>query len=80
MRPAELTNLSDQELETKLKETKEELFNLRFQLATGQLDNPMRVRDVRKDIARIKTIIRQRELQAEAESEAEAEAAEKAAS
>ncbi|HAA64844.1 MAG TPA: 50S ribosomal protein L29, partial [Thermoanaerobacter sp.] len=41
---------------------KAELFNLRFQLATGQLDNPMRIRDVRKTIARIKTILREREL------------------
>jgi large subunit ribosomal protein L29 len=41
---------------------KEELFNLRFQLATGQLDNPMRISAVRKDIARVKTIIREREL------------------
>ncbi|MDD3897811.1 MAG: 50S ribosomal protein L29, partial [Syntrophomonadaceae bacterium] len=41
---------------------KEELFNLRFQLATGQLDNPMRIRDVRKNIARCKTVLRQREI------------------
>ncbi|RSL28708.1 50S ribosomal protein L29, partial [Salibacterium salarium] len=41
---------------------KEELFNLRFQLATGQLDNPARIRNVRKDIARAKTVLREREL------------------
>jgi large subunit ribosomal protein L29 len=43
-------------------ELKTELFNLRFQLATGQLDNPMQIKRVRKDIARVKTIIREREL------------------
>jgi large subunit ribosomal protein L29 len=54
--------LSTVEIETKVNELKEELFNLRFQLATGQLDNPMRIREVRKDIARAKTILREREL------------------
>lgn len=53
---------SSQELEQELAELKGELFNLRFQLATGQLENPMRVREVRKSIARIKTILREREL------------------
>lgn len=50
------------ELDRKLGDLKEELFNLRFQAATGQLDNPMRIREVRKDIARVKTIMREREL------------------
>jgi len=62
MKAKEMRNLSGSELEQKLAELKEELFNLRFQLATGQLDNPMRIRDVRRDIARVKTIIREREL------------------
>lgn len=46
----------------RLKESKEELFNLRFQMATGQLDNPMRLRAVRRDIARVRTVMREREL------------------
>lgn len=58
----ELRNLDDAELVAKLKEAKEELFNLRFQGATGQLENHGRLRAVRKDIARIYTIMREREL------------------
>ena len=58
----ELRNLDDAELTTKLREAKEELFNLRFQVATGQLENHGRLRAVRKDIARIYTILREREL------------------
>ena len=58
----ELRNLSDDELLARLKECKEELFNLRFQGATGQLENHGRLRAVRKDIARIYTILREREL------------------
>jgi len=54
--------LTDDELNRKVSDYKEELFNLRFQLATGQLDNPMRIRDVRKNIARCKTVLRQREI------------------
>ncbi|TAM91749.1 MAG: 50S ribosomal protein L29 [Jatrophihabitans sp.] len=61
-RNAELRELHDDELETKLREAKEELFNLRFQMATGQLDNNRRLRDVRHDIARIYTILHEREL------------------
>lgn len=64
MKVREIRELSNQELQQKLKDLKEELFNLRFQLATGQLDNPMRIREVRKTIARVKTIIRERELKA----------------
>ena len=52
------------ELDTKLEDLKEELFNLRFQMATGQCENPMKIRDVKKSIARIKTIQRERELKA----------------
>jgi large subunit ribosomal protein L29 len=59
---AELRELHDDELETRLREAKEELFNLRFQMATGQLDNNRRLRTVRHDIARIYTILREREL------------------
>jgi large subunit ribosomal protein L29 len=58
----ELRNLDDAELSSKLREAKEELFNLRFQGATGQLENHGRLRAVRKDIARIYTILREREL------------------
>lgn len=57
-----LRELTTQELNSKLNDFKAELFNLRFQLATGQLDNPMRIKSVRKDIARIKTIVREREI------------------
>jgi large subunit ribosomal protein L29 len=59
---SELRELHDDELETRLREAKEELFNLRFQMATGQLDNNRRLRTVRHDIARIYTILREREL------------------
>jgi large subunit ribosomal protein L29 len=58
----ELRELHDEELETRLREAKEELFNLRFQMATGQLDNNRRLRTVKHDIARIYTILREREL------------------
>ena len=59
---AELRGISDAELLTRLREAKEELFNLRFQMATGQLDNNRRLRTVRHEIARIYTILREREL------------------
>jgi len=60
--PAELRELADDELVLRLREAKEELFNLRFQVATGQLDNNRRLQTVRRDIARIYTIMREREL------------------
>ncbi|HLS91126.1 MAG TPA: 50S ribosomal protein L29 [Limnochordia bacterium] len=63
MKARELRELTDDELGRKLADLKEELFNLRFQAATGQLDNPMRMKAVKKDIARVKTIMRERELQ-----------------
>jgi large subunit ribosomal protein L29 len=66
---AELRDLDPESLEQRLAETKEELFNLRFQDATGQLDNYKRLRELRKDIARIKTEIRGRELSGEAGEE-----------
>jgi large subunit ribosomal protein L29 len=59
---APLRSLQDDELVTKLREAKEELFNLRFQAATGQLESHGRLKAVRKDIARIYTIMREREL------------------
>ena len=62
MKAKKVRELTDDELNRKVSDYKEELFNLRFQLATGQLDNPMRIRDVRKNIARCKTVLRQREL------------------
>lgn len=62
MKANELRNLTTAEIEQKVASYKEELFNLRFQLATGQLDNPTRIREVRKEIARAKTILREREL------------------
>ncbi|QAT50844.1 50S ribosomal protein L29 [Caproiciproducens sp. NJN-50] len=62
MKPAEVRQLSAEELESKLKDLKAELFNLRFQLTINQLDNPMRIKAVKKDIARIKTVLRENEL------------------
>ena len=64
MKTTEIRELSAAELATKLADLKEELFNLRFQMATGQCENPMKIRDVKKSIARIKTIQRERELKA----------------
>ena len=61
-KPADLRGLQDEELMDKLREAKEELFNLRFQAATGQLENAGRLKSVRRDIARIYTIMREREL------------------
>ena len=62
MNAEEIRAMSSEELLRKLDDLKEELFNLRFQMVTAQLDNPMRVREVRRDIARVKTILREREL------------------
>jgi large subunit ribosomal protein L29 len=58
----ELDEMTDTDLEAKLREAKEELFNLRFQAATGQLESHGRLRTVKKDIARIYTVVREREL------------------
>ena len=60
--PGELRELADDELKDKLRESKEELFNLRFQMATGQLANNRRLRVVRQEIARLYTVLREREL------------------
>jgi large subunit ribosomal protein L29 len=60
---SELVLMDPTELETRLAESRKELFNLRFQLATGQLDNSARVKDVRREVARILTVLRDREIQ-----------------
>lgn len=66
MKASEIRELSDQELQEKARELKEELFNLRFQMVTGQLENKARLKEVRRSIARVKTIMRERELAAAA--------------
>jgi len=69
---AELRNMDTEELETRLVDARQELFNLRFQLVTGQLDNSARIGHVRRQVARMETILREREIE-------EAEAAEERA-
>ncbi|MPW25019.1 50S ribosomal protein L29 [Alkalibaculum sp. M08DMB] len=64
MKAREIKELTTPELNQKIVDLKEELFNLRFQLATGQLDNPMRIREVKRSYARVKTILREREIKA----------------
>jgi large subunit ribosomal protein L29 len=64
----ELRDLTDEELERQLVDLKDELFRLRFQMATGQLENPMRIREVRRTFARIKTILTEREMAREHEA------------
>jgi large subunit ribosomal protein L29 len=61
---AELRELSDEDLAERIGSAREELFNLRFQLATGQLDAPSRIKQLRHDIARIATVVREREIEA----------------
>jgi large subunit ribosomal protein L29 len=68
---AELRELNDTELEHRLGEAKEELFNLRFQNATGQLDNIARIPQVRREVARIETLLREREITAAEQLEAQ---------
>ena len=68
MKASELRELTSAELENKLQSLKEELFNLRFQLTVNQLDNPMRIKAVKKDIARVQTVIRQNELSEQADA------------
>jgi large subunit ribosomal protein L29 len=63
MKAKEIRDLTNDELATKLSDLKDELFKLRFRLATGQLENPMLIRDVRRTMARIQTIMKQREIQ-----------------
>ena len=62
MKVKEVRELSNEELKDRMKELKDELFNLRFQLATGQLENVMRIKEVRHGIARVKTVLRERAL------------------
>jgi len=64
MQPNKLREMSTNELTVKMNDLKAELFNLRFQHATGQLENPLKIKHVKKDIARVKTLIRERELKA----------------
>ena len=63
MEVKDIRELTDDELSDKLQDAKEELFNLRFQLATGQLDNPMKLKETKREIARVQTVRRQRELE-----------------
>jgi large subunit ribosomal protein L29 len=72
---AELRELPDEELFVRMDSAKEELFNLRFQLATGQLDNTARLKDLRHDVARLATVLREREIERELDSIAAEEAA-----
>jgi large subunit ribosomal protein L29 len=72
MEATELRDLSDDELASKLDEAKEELFNLRFQLVTGQLDNPMRIKVMRREVARILTVMREREIEMHEQATAQA--------
>ena len=67
MKTTEFRNMTNAELNEKLKALKVELFNLRFSHATGQLTNPMQLNSVKKDIAKVKTILRERELKEKAE-------------
>lgn len=62
MKLEKMREMSESELNAEVKKLKNELFNLRFQQVTGQLENPIKVRDVKKDIARVKTILREKEL------------------
>ncbi len=68
MKISEIKEQNKEELETKLLDIKKTLFNLKFQKATGQLDNPVKIRNLRKDIARIETLIKEKELEAKTDS------------
>lgn len=61
MKAKDIKDLTDKELEEKLNEARTELFNLRFQMATGQLDNPLKIREARRNIARIQTVRREKQ-------------------
>ena len=63
MKVNEIRNLTTEEIVNKIKETKEELFNLRFQQATGNLDKPSKIKDLRHTVARLKTVLKERELE-----------------
>lgn len=62
MKVKEIRNLTTEEIKTKIQESKVELFNLRFQQATGNLDKPSKIRELRHQVARLKTVLREREL------------------
>ena len=66
MKVNEIRNLTTDEIVAKIKETKEELFNLRFQQATGNLDKPSKIKDLRHTVARLKTVLHERELEGKA--------------
>lgn len=66
MKVKEIRELTTEEIVAKIKESKEELFNLRFQQATGNLEKPSRIKDLRHQVARLKTVLRERELNEEA--------------
>ena len=68
MKKSKLKDLNTQDLMAQLKDLKSELFNLRFQLAINQLENPMRIRAVRKDIARVQTFLREKEISESAQA------------
>ena len=63
MKVNEIRNLTTEEINKKIKEAKEELFNLRFQQATGNLDKPSKIKDLRHTVARLKTVLREREIE-----------------
>ncbi len=67
MKVKEIRDLTTEQIVAKIKENKEELFNLRFQQATGNLEKPSRIRDLRHDVARLNTVLRERELKEEVE-------------
>ena len=67
MKVKEIRELTTEQIVAKIKEDKEELFNLRFQQATGNLEKPSRIRDLRHEVARLKTVLRERELAEEVE-------------
>ena len=69
MKVNEIRNLTTEEIIAKIKETKEELFNLRFQQATGNLDKPSKIKDLRHTVARLKTVLRERELEEQGKAE-----------
>ncbi len=62
MKASEIKDLSPEELKSKISDLDKERFNLRFQLAMGEIENPMRIRDVKRDIARIKTVLKEKEI------------------
>ena len=69
MKVNEIRNLTTDEIIAKIKESKEELFNLRFQQATGNLDTPSKIKDLRHTVARLKTVLRERELEEQGKAE-----------